>query len=233
MKQKGFSTALILIVVAMLTLGGYLYYQKQNKPVILQQTSQTSQSSIDQTANWKTYKGKYWYSIKYPSSWKIQDLTQSCFGMGVGVFPEEVSVQEKCTQTGQEIKLSGGSWLYISTSGLIGDLESYMASIITYSTSENAQNKKAYIPNGEGKGIEGNLIKKESIILDGVKALKQTFKTSDGYRIIIVADHNTGKRETSGGVFLEIISSEGSLSSKYQDILDKIIATFKFTSVQK
>lgn len=64
-KQKGLAPILIIILIA-LAVGGYLFIQKQPKPV---STSQPSPSPIasDEIATWKTYtNNKYGYSVKYP-----------------------------------------------------------------------------------------------------------------------------------------------------------------------
>lgn len=68
MKQKGLTSILIVILIAV-GLGGYLIYQKQLKPIPLPQpTTQPSPSSADETVNWSSDDG---YSIRYPSTWYI------------------------------------------------------------------------------------------------------------------------------------------------------------------
>lgn len=78
MKQKGFTTILILvgILVIGVVAGGAYYLGKQVSPkpspasIV---TSQSTPSSVpsDEIANWKTYTdNKYGFSIKYPDTWK-------------------------------------------------------------------------------------------------------------------------------------------------------------------
>ena len=63
MKQKGFSAILILIVVTILALGGYMYYQKQNKVSI---------SPTQQVTNYNTFTSKrVGFSFQYPLNWPL------------------------------------------------------------------------------------------------------------------------------------------------------------------
>lgn len=81
-KQKGFVPTLILlgIVLAVMIAGGayYLGVHKSSTPVSSPTpvvNSQTPQAitvpSPAETANWKTYSGKF-YSFKYPSNWQTR-----------------------------------------------------------------------------------------------------------------------------------------------------------------
>lgn len=81
-KQKGLAPLLIIILIAV-SLGGYLIYQKQFKPISVSQFSPTPFPTIsDETvyteasrsANWKTYNNNVFkYKISYPSDWKVED----------------------------------------------------------------------------------------------------------------------------------------------------------------
>lgn len=69
MVQKGLAPIAIILIVAALIGGHFLY---QNKAAIKSATQQTS-STTNETVNWKTYTNtKYGYSIKYPSEWEYK-----------------------------------------------------------------------------------------------------------------------------------------------------------------
>lgn len=70
-KQKGVAPILIVLLIAVLGIGGYFVYQnystKTTPTPTPYSTPQPSSSSTDETANWKTYENsKYGFSIKYP-----------------------------------------------------------------------------------------------------------------------------------------------------------------------
>lgn len=84
-KQTGYFLPAIVavIVLVIISVGGYFLYQKQIKPTPTpQQTSQPTPSPTDasgaptgaaETANWKTYTNTdYNYQLKYPPTWKIE-----------------------------------------------------------------------------------------------------------------------------------------------------------------
>lgn len=74
--QKGFAPILIIIILAMVALGGYLVYQKQTK--LPASSPQTAQSVSNETENWKTYTNtKYSYEFKYPSAWSLGETTEN------------------------------------------------------------------------------------------------------------------------------------------------------------
>lgn len=112
MKQNGFSTVLILLIITVVGVGGYLIYQNQNKST-LQQTTQPL-PTIDETANWQVYTNtKFGYSLKYPPSLYIdsekdtgpgfrltknkdvQDPTERIKQLELGVIVQENSTLEK------------------------------------------------------------------------------------------------------------------------------------------
>lgn len=83
--QKGFSGILILVVVALLAVGGYIYHQGNTKPNPLTNSTITSQPSTDtsspsttttpQTEQWQKYiSGELvsGLSITYPKGWVVR-----------------------------------------------------------------------------------------------------------------------------------------------------------------
>lgn len=77
-KQNGLAPIVIVLLMAVLAVGGYLIYSQQSKPTSPQQTTQsvpnsspTSESSVStDTVNWKTY-ATSGYSITYPPDYLI------------------------------------------------------------------------------------------------------------------------------------------------------------------
>lgn len=97
-QQKGLAPILIVLLIA-LTVGGYLLYQQQSKPMP-QSVTQSSPtpvtnpvaSSSAKTANpdsigtdWKTVNNNYGFSVNYPSNLKI---------LGIGMQVDEITAPE-------------------------------------------------------------------------------------------------------------------------------------------
>lgn len=79
MSQKGLAPILIVVLIAVLAVGGYLLYNQQTKLTSAPQptTQSTPAPSVNPTesaepvdiSNWKTYtNSKYGYSVKYPNN---------------------------------------------------------------------------------------------------------------------------------------------------------------------
>ena len=70
--SKGFAHLFLLVVVVVIGIGGLHYYSWQKgliKTTPNQEVPLTPTTTIDETANWKTYKNtKYNYSLKYPDN---------------------------------------------------------------------------------------------------------------------------------------------------------------------
>ncbi len=61
--QKGFVVPLVIAIIAVLAIGGGIYYSKNKKVSISQEHS-----------DWKTYTNKtYGFETKYPSSWSVEE----------------------------------------------------------------------------------------------------------------------------------------------------------------
>ena len=93
-KQKGLAPILIIILIAVMAVGGYLLYQKQIKPVAVPQFSPSpvvspvispiASSSAD-TANWKTYtNSKYGFTLKYPQNLSVKETSNIIIFNAVG-----------------------------------------------------------------------------------------------------------------------------------------------------
>lgn len=113
MTQKGFAPILIVLLIAVVGIGGYLIYtnysndrSNQTKssptPVVTTQTPQSTPSTTpaDETANWKTYTNtKLKLEFKYPTSWIIKDLQK----------PSE-EIDEKIESKGSEGDIDIVAW---------------------------------------------------------------------------------------------------------------------------
>lgn len=72
MFQKGLSPIVVVLLIV-LGIGGYLIYQNQNKTTPTQETTQSSVTQSDKTANWKVYTNTVQgYSVRYPLDWFVQ-----------------------------------------------------------------------------------------------------------------------------------------------------------------
>lgn len=110
-KQKGYFLPIIGAVVILFTIAGGAYYFMRVKsstaiPAQTQTVIPTTQpSTIDETANWKTYtNSKYGYTLKYPSNWS---LVEQLSGSYIDIYD-----QPNITQP----QLHDGSWVKISIS---------------------------------------------------------------------------------------------------------------------
>ena len=72
--QKGFAHLFLVIAIVVICIGGLLHFSWQKgliKTNPNQQPSPTPNTSIDETANWNTYKNnEYGFEFKYPPDWK-------------------------------------------------------------------------------------------------------------------------------------------------------------------
>ncbi|MDO8569964.1 MAG: PsbP-related protein [Candidatus Daviesbacteria bacterium] len=82
-KQKGLAPLLLIILIAVvIAVGGYLIYQKQNKPIVTPQPVASSvATSSAETANWKTYTNyQLGISFSYPADWQVNEqLTKQLY----------------------------------------------------------------------------------------------------------------------------------------------------------
>ncbi len=68
--QKGFVVPLIIAIIAVLAIGGGIYYSKNKSKI----SSNTSQGVVKETADWKTYSNnKYGFEFKYPPTWYMSE----------------------------------------------------------------------------------------------------------------------------------------------------------------
>lgn len=78
--QRGFIVPLLLILISVLLVGSGAYWYTQTKPVnqpaVVEQTVQatsTTQTSISQTAGWKTFRNEtYRFELQYPIDWTLK-----------------------------------------------------------------------------------------------------------------------------------------------------------------
>lgn len=80
MRQKGLAPIVIVLIIAAV-LGGYFIYQNQNKSSTLpQQTSQSTPDSTHKAVDLKKYiNSDYGFEISYPADWTIKEDNQGDF----------------------------------------------------------------------------------------------------------------------------------------------------------
>ena len=79
--QKGFANiVLIVVIVAIIAVGGYFVFVKKSEPITQQPTPTTTQNPTptatpkNETANWEVYRNeKYGIEFKHPTGWYIYD----------------------------------------------------------------------------------------------------------------------------------------------------------------
>jgi hypothetical protein len=100
-KQKGFASLIIIIILTLVGVVGYLAYQNTQLRNVLPtptqspisvatnlptQTIPTVKPTTDPTASWKEHTdGSTFLKVKYPSSWRVVDWTN-----GYGFGPQEI-----------------------------------------------------------------------------------------------------------------------------------------------
>ena len=71
--QKGFVIPLVIVVIALLAIGGGIYAYQKNTTQRVQIGDTNATSTID-TVNWKTYKNtELGFQFMYPSTWNLED----------------------------------------------------------------------------------------------------------------------------------------------------------------
>lgn len=103
--QKGLAPILIILLIAILGVGGYFIYQKQaSKPSTAPQATQSSPTppaNTDETGNWKTYKDSNgFFTIEYPYNWKIS------YSNSVNLDDSTWKGKQDVTFTGSEGKIA-------------------------------------------------------------------------------------------------------------------------------
>ena len=97
MNQKGFANIiLIVVIVAIVAVGGYFIFSKKSGPITQQPTPTHTETTVptktpvsptptpkDETANWKTYtNAQYGFEFKYPVDHKIENDGDSLIIVG-------------------------------------------------------------------------------------------------------------------------------------------------------
>jgi len=94
--QKGFANiVLIVVIVAIIAVGGYFVFVKKSEPITQQPTPTTTQNPTptatpkNETANWEVYRNeKYGIEFKHPTGWYIYDGIDG--GSGLAIYERKV-----------------------------------------------------------------------------------------------------------------------------------------------
>ncbi|KKR30377.1 MAG: hypothetical protein UT61_C0008G0033 [Candidatus Woesebacteria bacterium GW2011_GWA1_39_8] len=129
--QKGFAHLFLVVVIVIIGLGFLIYYSLQKgliKTIPSNKFSLTPTTSIDETADWKTYRSeKYGFEFKYPTDWLIILQTDFSFVVsnmdfdpaleGATPLPGQVFLKFYLTHASLE-NYSSVKKSYISTEGV-------------------------------------------------------------------------------------------------------------------
>lgn len=172
-KQKGQVLILVLIVILIIAaVAGGTYYLSRSTPPkaslpssVVSQTPQSTPSTTDETANWKTYTNtKIGVSFKYPNEGKIKE--GGSYGVD-NVFLEDSNSIALLIDDGQmtiSMEQTGEN-----------NLESFMADYKSF--------------DGEiGFDYEGNKV--EKVYIDGIQALKGAVAGPKSNRVLTLINNN-------------------------------------------
>ncbi len=85
--QKGSAVPLIIGIIAVLVIGGGIYYSVNKSNSLVTSTNTADTPSKNETSDWKTYKDEtYGFEFKYPSDWVLQK--NDPYGWVVGKYPD-------------------------------------------------------------------------------------------------------------------------------------------------
>lgn len=216
-KQKGISALIIVILVA-LAVGGYLVYQKYlNSVSVPQPTSQpvstpaaivfTNEStSSAETANWKTYTNQIQqFLIKYPDNKKVEiretDTTKNdCHGKSAVV--DILIYPSGYVKSQEEIDFSGELWVNISVV-----------------ENEDLSSPENFMAKNCPQIDESKIGSKKAIRIDTVPSLEIVYKNVMAEQLEVIVQKDK-KLYFIHGFSRKLPSS----------IFDQILSTFKFTN---
>lgn len=171
--KHGFIVSLVLIIIAILVVGGGTYIFTQTKPADPSATANPTlpkATSTAQTSDWKTYKNTlYGLEFKYPSGWYIWDGEDHKSDVGIYIYEH---------RTGPD--LPGVTRMMI-----IGRGENETTDVKTY-----AEKNTLGINSPVATETDSGLLKKE----EGYITVAQT----QSYRVYIKSINREGAPECSG-----------------------------------
>lgn len=206
-KHHGFSTVILIIILALLAGGGYWVWQnKAEAPAPVDTNIEPpappipSTPSVD-TASWKTYKNeKYGFEFKYPGNWnlKYNEQTESIYlSSNIINFPTVWGGQ----LTPIEVYILPPSQFTKTIKAT--DYENYFSETVFSDDEEKI-----------GKRLEGVYIGSEDEYSYGL-FISQAYLNRDDYK-------------TSGGVVFSYRSS-GKIADENYLVSNQILSTFRFT----
>lgn len=223
-KEKG--QALILIVVAILVLvaiaAGVYYFGKQNSsqprntPIVSESQKPSTPSSTttkDEFSDWKTYTNKkYGYSVRYPADWLMTEGESTAVDI-----PKIHSFSlTKTDKTQNQVDLPGD----------FKDDAKYVISIRVSPNSSNYTAQEYILQNVSPESQEEFKKELQDIIVGGGKGVKllQAAAPASGLATTIYISHANKIYEFSYGAM-----AHQETHTKFMNIFDQILSTFKFT----
>lgn len=225
---KGFANIwLVVLVVAVVVVGGYSVFKKSGVPTPKTEQSQSQQPTTttnnqpvaanDETAGWQTYRNeKYRFEFKYPTGWKYMPTDLGILNLGIlknsgaveinGVNPSQILYAGYFNGGGFEFSIYG-------------------------SNARNCENESTWLPR-EIRENDNVIKSRSSVVVGNTKSPTVAYErcgssaTPTCYASISVCiPHNptiaidfTDGKEDSGKPTAELIA-----------ISNKILSTFKFT----
>ncbi len=209
--QKGFIVPLLLVLVAVLLVGGgvYVYTQKKQpsqsvtENVVLPQPTPTAQTSNPQTANWKTYTNtKEGVSFQYPSEWLLKYVEQNSADdpFGAARILEEETFNHDLSVNNSFGTFYINNLVVQNKSGLVTPQE-YMSYPLSVSST------------------------KEWKHINGIPVLYTVISREDFLNVISYSIF-TSQKEYRFNLYPNLVKQPTSLTSKDLDSIEKVISTF-------
>lgn len=212
--QKGLAPILIVLLIAVLGVGGYFVYTSlrggvadvaispSGIPAIT--TVPTSSSNPDETANWKTYTDtKQKFSIKYPPAWTV--FPNIVGGIIPGFDGTIINSANKLEPHGEILAEEGQAGISINVVG---------TDKLTNETLLNYHKRKFSSPDKGGNDYTETTLN----TIPAIKHVRTTTEPDSGQIIYLVSNREW--------VYWLNVSVH---NTSYQKIVDQILSTFKFT----
>lgn len=219
--QKGLAPILIVLILAALV-GGYFLYQQQAKspsapttPPATSSTFQPSPSPADQTANWKIYtNNRANFSFSYPNNWFISEQVSNNTVKDIEITSCDLKNNPFCTREKNQITISAR---------LVDKADVY----------EGAKNMEEYYQRQAKSSNSGK--NKRSVTLDNLSAIRFSTIGGEGDMEGVQGNGDIVGVDYKGNLYTLKVSINVGPSGKSDNlneainIFNQILSTFKFT----